>query len=676
MGLFSPEPTAGAGASGAFVGLSGSPARLGTTLHRSLSPYAFHDSAAALLIDGEVVFALEEERLNRHQHANCFPERALQAAVRHYEDLGGSRDELRFGYYFEQDTVDPGSVLLSAEGGLSTSAFGSTHLRTELSSAIGTSADEVHIQFYRHHDCHAAMAIHFAGVSDALVLVVDGNGEDESISVYNLKDGQIDLMRDYPVLSSVGHIYRLATHFLGLGAFGEYKLMGLAAYSNAVDDDLLEELLTLTAGEIKFADPWDAVRILNRYGYSPRSSGSDFGDLEARLAATVQRATELVLRKLIEDGLDETGHDCVVLVGGVALNGLANGRLASDLADRLSQLFVPFAPNDCGAAVGAALLAAGMFRGEWTARSVRPATVEQPPSRPLPAALGPSVGRASRSALSAWGAVVRSEIPSDLPADAAEEIANGSIVGWVRGRSEFGPRALGNRSILADVRDVRLRERVNLRTKGREGFRPLAPAVRAEDAELIFEFPDCGLCLDYMGIVLPVTEPWRPHMPAVVHVDGTARPQIVWRGRDEDYWRLISEVGERTTVPAILNTSFNLAGEPMVLSADDALRAFVVGEIDVLYLAEFRCYREASGLQAIEMMLASDLVPKLVRGTWLSREPLEDCSVAFVHLAGQSLAIEDDTAAFLLSNRSTPSAADLLHLTERRLVSWKAGQNA
>lgn len=690
-GVFRADPfdaRSGRGSGRPCIGISGSPARIRSELHASLSPYAFHDAAAALVVGGRIEFAIEEERLSRRQHTNAFPEQALSAAAEWYRDSGGSVGDLQLAYYFAQPSTDAMTLMLGANGGLSRTVAGSALIAAAASSVLGVPADGLNTSYHRHHDCHAAMAAYLAGFTDGLVIVMDGNGEDESISVYELsQSSQLKLLADYPVSASIGHLYRFITHFLGLGAFGEYKLMGLAAYSENIDHDLLDAMLLENGDRIIFADTMTLATLLLAHGYHPRSPGPDFSSADMCVAATVQHAAERVAISLTSRWLKDTGARNLSLVGGVALNGLANGRLAAELGSRLDRLFVPFAPNDCGAAIGAALLGTRTIRvdasgqpefSEQAPSAQRASSDSRTPRRPWqradagPAALGTAI---DEQELIRWAPVIVTERAVSAPEQIAQDIVDGLVVGWVRSRAEFGPRALGFRSILASPRDAGMRDRINARVKGREGFRPLAPAVRAEDAGTFFDLPDCEVCLDYMSIVVPVRPEFRDVIPAVVHVDGTARPQTVWRHNDTEFWTLLSALGDLCGVPVALNTSYNLAGEPMVLTTEDALTSLVFGDVDVLYAGGQRVTTELAGSEALAALLSAGIVPELVPAATLR---FGQAGVTSLSSGFQSSAFSVQSLECLFpydprSSHNQVLESDLLAATTARLVRWRSG---
>ena len=562
---------------GLVLGLSGFPDVASAALFPDLPRGLYHDAAACLVDGTGVVAAVEEERFNREKHTNRFPVAAIRACL----EQAGVRltDVDAIGYFFTEANTDfelDLQYLRHPDG----PARRSRELVVEqLYRGFGSRVDPERIRFAAHHDAHAASTFFQSGLADALVLVMDGEGDDESVSVFwGSPEGLVPLRR-HPKESSLGHFYRATTELLGYDLFDEYKVMGLAPYGDparfrATIDPLVR---LLPAGDFHL-DVAGYRRAVLLGGYRPRSRGGPFAQEQMDLAATAQETLQRIVLHLLQFWRGRTGLTGLCLAGGVAHNSTLNGRiLSSGLFD---ELFVHPASHDAGAAVGAALLchpAAG------------PGT-----TRPAGWALrhvywGPAVDDAASTLaeLRRWGAFLDWE-PCGSPADsAAKLIADGAVVGWVQGRSEFGPRALGNRSIVADPRPAENWRRVNRLVKGREGYRPLAPAVLREVAAEWFDIPATDCPLDYMGCVVSVRPERRDLLSAVTHVDGTARVQTVDRDANPLFWALISRFGELTGVPVLLNTSFNNNAEPIVQSARDAIVCLLTTGLDHAVIGEF-----------------------------------------------------------------------------------------
>ncbi len=375
-------------------------------------------------------------------------------------------------------------------------------------------------------------------------------------------------LRTEPWCNSLGFFYRDCTHYLGLGDFGEGKTMGLASYGDAEAlRPRAERLLQSPAGRrwYRYLQPPSPELV----GFPPRAGEEPTQPPFADFAAAVQELTERSVARVAESARLDGGSRALCIGGGVALNCAANGKLRA-AAD--APLSVYAAAGDAGLSIGAAVLAA---------RDLGDA-----PREPLDHAyLGPQFGADAIEAALGEHPELRFTRPSDLAGDVAGRIAAGAVVGWCQGRMELGPRALGNRSILADPRDVATRDRVN-RLKGREMWRPLAPSVLAERAGELFELAGES---PFMLLAAQVRPAARERIPAVVHVDGSARPQTVRASANPRLYELLQAFERRTGVPVLLNTSFNAAGEPIVCSPGDAIRSFLAMGLDALVLGDFVC---------------------------------------------------------------------------------------
>ena len=560
-----------------------------------------HDTAAALVCDGQVVAAAEEERFSRDKHDAAVPLRAIEYCLAQaglemadVDVLAFPERPFRTGRDAKLATIDRSALWRLYRAG-HVRARGLVHhaaLTAALKFPIARSAgmDPIVAQafrtvaerygtlpparFYDHHEAHAALALFASGQERAAIATVDGRGDPYSTVTWEGRGLGLRRLRTEPWCNSLGFFYRDCTHYLGLGEFGEGKTMGLAPYGDPqVLRTRLERSLATPAGP-----RW--YRYLQRpsselLGFPPRDGQPPTDRPYADMAATVQALTERSIDRIAESARIDAGTRALCLGGGVALNCAANGRLRAATDAPLS---VFAAAGDAGLAIGAAFLAA---------RDLGDA-----PSGPLEHAyLGP--GFDARAVEAALGE--RPELSFTRSArveeDVAERLAAGAIVGWFQGRMELGPRALGNRSILADPRDVATRDRVN-RLKGREPWRPLAPSVLAERAGDFFELRGES---PFMLFAARVRPPARGRIPAVVHVDGTARPQTVRRNANPRLYELLQAFERRAGVPVLLNTSFNAAGEPIVCSPRDAIRSFLSMRLDVLVLGDHICTPRAPG---------------------------------------------------------------------------------
>ena len=536
----------------------------------------FHDPAAALVIDGQIVAAAEEERFSRRKHgkqAVAFSTWEMPtAAGRWCLQQGGitAADLDAVGYSYDPALAEVAGGVLDGQD------RDWEHLRTlyarrapQFLAAALPGLDQGIVRHVRHHIAHAASTSLASPQPDSAVLVVDGRGEATSMLAGEYRDGKLDILASQELPNSLGLLYESLTEHLGFKrSSDEYKVMAMASYGRPAYADRLRELV-YSCGDGTFrTEPLDWCAFT-----APRdSAATELDPSHADLACSVQRVLEEVLLELVSWLRTRSSADALCLAGGVALNCVANTRLFAE--GGFDHIWVQPASGDAGTALGAALALAAEHRE---------------PIAPMPSA---SLGRSWSDDQIAGvldEADIRYERPSDIATAVADALADSLLVGWFQGRSEFGPRALGNRSLLADPRDPGNLERLN-RVKGREQFRPVAPMVLAEDAGQIFTRGP--LPSPYMLFVHDVAEDWRARIPAVTHVDGTARIQTVDADRPLLH-RMIAAFAARTGVPVVVNTSFNTAGRPMVDSPRDALECFGSAPLDVLALGPFMIRRHA-----------------------------------------------------------------------------------
>ncbi len=568
----------------------------------------YHDSAAALVRDGEIVAAAQEERFTRRKHDPAFPTHAaaycLDAAG---IDAGGldavafyDKPLLTFERLLETYlTYAPRGLASFIEAmplWLKRKLWTPDTLRSELGY-------DGPLVFSEHHRSHAASAFFPSPFERAAVLTTDGVGEWATTS-WGVGDGNgLDLKEEIHFPHSLGLLYSAFTYFCGFRVnSGEYKLMGLAPYGEPrYVDAILEHLIDLKPdGSYRLHDDaftymW-GLRMTGRrfeqlFGGPRRAPESPLTQREMDLARSVQVVTEEAVLRMARHVHAETGEANLCLAGGVALNCVANGRLLRE--GPFERIWIQPAAGDAGGALGAALVAAH----EWAGEERQPHEHDAMRGATLGPAFAPDEIRA---VLDADG------IPYDELADEAALcnrvaglLAEGQTVGWFQGRAEFGPRALGARSILADARDRETQRRVNLQIKFRESFRPFAPAVLAERAAEFFELGEDAPDSPYMLLVGPVRGAHvegeglgrlahiDSAVPAVTHVDGSARVQTVTEERNGLFYRLLKAFEARTSCPVLVNTSFNVRGEPIVHSPADALRVFRRTHMDALALGPF-----------------------------------------------------------------------------------------
>ena len=429
-------------------------------------------------------------------------------------------------------------------------------------------------RYVDHHLAHAISAYAYSGFEDTAVLVIDGRGAWEATSLWHGRDGHLEHLWTIPWPNSLGLFYAQFTDFLGFTPYSdEWKVMGLAPYGEpginlreflVPDDNPYRVASRLLLGH--HSAPLAAIE--SRLG-PRRLPESEIAVAHKNLAFAVQDACETAMLTLARVAVDQTGTRSLCLAGGVALNSKANGKILS--TGTVDRIFVQPAASDDGACLGSVLAPQLDSGGALPVRKMRHAF------------LGPeSSDKEIEAALLTYK--IRHTRVSDPAATAAELLATGKIVGWFQGRMEFGPRALGGRSILADPRDPEMTAKVNNAVKFREWWRPFAPSLLAECAA---DYIESATDSPFMILTAQVRPEKRSVIPAVTHADGSARPQTVERDVNPLYWRLISEFGRRTGVPVVMNTSFNLRGEPIVNSPADAVRTFFSSGMDALLIGNF-----------------------------------------------------------------------------------------
>lgn len=528
----------------------------------------FHDPAAALVVDGEIVAAAEEERFSRRKHGKRpvpfstweLPELSARWCLEEAGIEASDLDAVAYSYDPALGRAFDGDDPTASEWeGLRTlyAERAPRFLRTILPGL-----DPEVVRFVPHHVAHAASAHLAAGFDDAAVLVVDGRGERSSHLAGHAVDGELTVLAAQDLPHSLGLLYEGVTEHLGfLRSSDEYKVMALASYGQPRHLDALRRVVRATGDGGFTAPPLDWSTFA-----APVAPGGAWDETHADLAASVQARLEEVFVELGCWLHDRTGAPDLVMAGGVALNCVANSRLAR--CGPFRRVWVQPAAGDSGTALGAALRVAHDL-GDRIAPMDTAALGRGFDERQLEAALRT--------------AAVPFERPADIATAAAEVLAADGIVAWFQGRSEFGPRALGHRSLLAHPGRAENLERLN-DVKGREQFRPVAPMVLAERAGAIFDGP---LPSPYMLFTHRVEPAWQERIPAVVHVDGTSRIQTVDR-RDEPLVAAMLEAFEaRTGLPVVVNTSLNTAGRPMVDDPRDALECFGSAPVDALALGPF-----------------------------------------------------------------------------------------
>jgi carbamoyltransferase len=545
----------------------------------------YHDSAAALLRDGEVVAACQEERLSRKKHDSGFPSRAVRYVLK---EAGIAPSELDAVGFYDKP-------LLKFERMLSTylatfpKSFASfrkamplwIHEKLWIPSLIRKElpAYKGPILFSEHHMSHAASCFLVSPFEEAAILTVDGVGEWATASFGVGKGTDITLFKEIRFPHSLGLLYSAFTYYLGFKVnSAEYKVMGLAPYGKPVHfERIMKEMIHLNEDgsfklNMKYFSYDHGLTMTDGafdefFGGPPRKPETWMAEREFDIAASVQKVCEEVVLKMVNHIHAETGLSSLCMAGGVALNCVANGRVIRETP--FKQLFVQPAAGDAGGAVGVA---------HWIYN-----TLEKKPRGKAwtHAYLGPAYKDAEIAEF-LEGAGAKHQVLSDaeLVEKTAKLLSEGNVVGWFQGRMEFGPRALGGRSILADPRDAKMRDTLNMKIKFREGFRPFAPSVLLDKCSEWFDHESDS---PYMLLVAQVKEGKRV-IPSVTHVDNSARIQTVTREESPLYYDLIAEFGRITGVPVVINTSFNVRGEPIVCTPRDAYLCFMRTNMDYLVL--------------------------------------------------------------------------------------------
>jgi len=560
-----------------------------------------HDSAATLVVDGRLVAAAAEERFSRQKHTGDFPIGAILCCLAEAGLQIADIDEIvhAFDYapYREVFQLDP----VSAE--LYRTVLGKEALLDLVRKYLPGSSLE-RVSQISHHLAHAASAYFTSGWDECLVVVIDAMGEAAGVTAYHAHDGRLDKLREFPAADSIGIFYSLITLHLGFDFNAdEYKIMGLAPYGDPArfrgffdqavelrdDGSIRIPALRLNRTREERENYILTRKYLDEFLLRRRSPVEDITDDHQDVAAALQECLNRVMLHICGHFGAATGLRRLALAGGVALNCTANGNLRrSALFD---EIYIQPAAGDDGAALGAALYGSARRGSVQNVRLPVPFFGPNYPPERIEAALDKHREHVS---VSPFGTL------TETCAEAARLIAAGSVVAWYRGRMEFGPRALGNRSIVADPGDSQMRDRVNAMVKKREAFRPFAPAVSVEQAHLWFDVPPLTE-LPYMIATVAVREKYRSALPAITHVDGSARVQTVSARANPEFHALLQEVGAVTGREIVLNTSFNVKGQPIVNTPEEALDTFLNTGIDCLFLDNCLVRRRATVRQSDQL---------------------------------------------------------------------------
>jgi carbamoyltransferase len=560
------------------------------------------ESSAALHENGRLVAAAEEERFSRRKHDGGFPLLAIESVL-HQAGIGFADldhvavywDPFQLGYrsLYMLETLlrQPGLFLEKARRAVNiwqgtageSSGWGSLFTtRHTLESRFGPFCGRLH--YLDHHECHMAAAYYGSGFDDAAILIMDGAGEAACTTTAVGRGVSMRKLDEHRLPHSLGHFYSAVTGYLGFKMLdGEYKMMGMSPYGDpkAAAWIRANQLITTRPGRYTLntaaLDYHRALRGIFRgdfvdYFGPPRAAEEEapFTDTHRDIAASAQAAFEEVVLDLARHLGRTTRSRQLVVAGGCGLNCVANGKLLE--RSEFEQVYVPPVPNDAGGSLGAAMLLYYKLTGQ------RPEPIRH-------AQFGPEYATSDiQQALTAHPNLTAQPLSDDALLDSVVDIlTRGGVVGWHQGRMEYGPRALGNRSFLADPRSDSIRDTINQKIKKRELFRPFAPSVKAEVASDYFELQQPS---PFMTIVVPVRPHQRDAIVAVTHVDGTARPQTVAKGDNPLYWALLDRFEQRTGIPVLLNTSFNIQ-EPIVCTPEHALRTFERSTTDALAIGSF-----------------------------------------------------------------------------------------
>ncbi len=587
----------------------------------------YHDSAAALVIDGKIIAAAQEERFTREKHTADFPIYAINYCLEysglHINEIDAivfyDKPFLKFERLLETYIAFAPkglvSFLKSMPVWIKEKLFLKDNILKELKTIEGFDKRKCKLLFSEHHLSHAASAFYPSPFAEAAVLTIDGVGEWCTASLSYAEGNKIKLLKEMDFPHSVGLLYSAFTYYLGFKVnSGEYKLMGLAPYGNPASAKTAEYIsiikqhlvdikedgsIWLNQTYFNYAvgltmthnNKWESL-----FGFKRRTEEEELTQHHCDLALAIQKVTEEIVIKMATTLKKLTNSENLCMAGGVALNCVANGKLQE--AGIFKNIYIQPAAGDAGASLGAALAISAMYYDE-------PRIFEQGKDQMQGTYLGPDYSDKEVETMCKKNKAVwkKPELFSDVAKEIASKISEGNSVGWFQGRMEFGPRALGNRSILADARNEAMQKKLNINIKNREGFRPFAPSVLAEQVATYFEGKADAYMLFVTDVKKEMREPLPPNyndlslwdklyvkrskLPAITHIDFSARVQIVHKEINARYYKLINTFMNQTNTALVINTSFNVRGEPMVCTPDDAYRCFMSTDMDYLVINNF-----------------------------------------------------------------------------------------
>lgn len=588
----------------------------------------YHDSAAALIVGDEIIAAAQEERFTRIKHTSEFPVNAVKYCL---EYAGYSIDELDAVVFYDKPLLKFERLLetyyafaplgirqfvTSIPVWIKEKLFLKKLIFEGLAEVENFQKKKLRLLFPEHHLSHAASAYYPSPFKDAAILTVDGVGEWATATICHGKDTKIKILKEMKFPHSVGLLYSAFTYYLGFRVnSGEYKLMGLAPYGNPHAEETIRFISLIKENLVSIKDDgsiWlnqqyfkyaTGLKMIHQrkweklFGFPAVKPDGKIDQHHCNLAYAIQNVTEEIVIKMAREAKRITGSDYLCLSGGVALNCVANGKLIKE--NIFKNIFIQPAAGDAGGALGAAQAVNYMYFEQER-------KVNSSADSMMGAYLGPEYSdKECIMAFKKHKAVFKFiETFNELCSDVADLIDKGNVVGWFQGRMEFGPRALGNRSILGDARNVEMQKKLNLKIKYREGFRPFAPSVLIESSKEFFDLP---LASPYMLLIADVKEERRKKLPenyheldlweklyyvrsdvqSITHLDFSARIQTVHKETNPKYWQLINTFKEKTGYGIVVNTSFNVRGEPIICTPEDAYKCFMRTEMDYLVVNNF-----------------------------------------------------------------------------------------
>ena len=588
----------------------------------------YHDSAAAIVVNGKLVAAAQEERFTRIKHTEAFPENAVKFCL---EEAGLSIDELDAVVFYDKPLLKFERLLQTyyafAPKGLisflkampvwlNEKLFLRKKIKDGLAEIESYDKRKLKMMFTEHHLSHAASAFYPSNFEESAILTIDGVGEWCTASIGTGKGNEVKLVKEMNFPHSVGLLYSAFTYYLGFKVnSGEYKLMGLAPYGNSKSEETKKFIDLIKTKLIDIKDDgsiWLNQEYFNYatglrmvkdakwktlFGIARREEEEDLNQAYRNMAIAIQIVTEEIVIKMAKEAKRLTAMNKLCMAGGVALNCVANGKLeASNIFD---EVYIQPASGDCGGAPGAAMAISAMYFDEK--RDINPQKDQMNGTYLGPYFSSKEIELMSRKRKGVYQCY---DDFNDLNDSIATKLSEGNVIGWFQGKMEFGPRALGNRSIIADPTNMEMQTKLNLKIKYREGFRPFAPSVLEED---LSEYFDLESKSPYMLLVAPVSGKYRTDLPAnyeslpmmdqlktersklqpITHVDFSARIQSVSKKTNPRYWEMINAFKQKSGIGMVVNTSFNVRGEPIVCTPDDAFRCFMSTEMDYLVIENY-----------------------------------------------------------------------------------------